>query len=313
MESDVLLERHYPEPLLALASYGLESGRGLPTEPISEQDWPTVLDCASSHRLTGLLCTAVDVGALPTTSEQRSHVLQVQLSRMAWVMQLEHELLAVIDLLSRSGVDIRCLKGPAVAHLDYPDPAARSFVDLDVLIRSEKVDDAVAALTAAGFQRRHPQPRPGFDRRFSKGITFLSPTGYELDLHRTFVQGPWGLWIDLNDLWSSMEEFQFAGRVVPALSRPARFMHACYHGALGDWPPRLSSMRDIAQLLLCTGQDELEVHDLISRWRAEAVVAAAIVDSWALLGIQRRTAVSDGAHRYVATRRELEQLAVHRR
>ena len=55
-------------------------------------------------------------------------------------MRLEQEVLTVIDLLTASAVDVRILKGSAVAHLDYPDPALRSFIDLDILVRSEQIE-----------------------------------------------------------------------------------------------------------------------------------------------------------------------------
>lgn len=313
MESDTCLEKLYPEPLLAVASYGLAaSSRVLPTRPIAEEAWLAVLESARRNRLTGLLCAAVEDGSLPATHEQMGQARQLQVSAMAWVMRLEHELLAVVDLLTASGVDVRVLKGSAVAHLDYPDPALRSFIDLDVLLRSEQIDRAVGLLTGAGFQRRHPQPRPGFDRRFSKGTTFLSPAGYELDLHRTFVQGPWGLLMDLDDLWDAGEEFEVAGRRIRALSRPARSLHACYHAALGDWPPRLSSLRDVAQMLLVSGQDDRALRALAAHWEAEAVLAVAVSDAWSILGVAESTAASIWAQGYLPKGRDEARLAVYR-
>lgn len=32
-------------------------------------------------------------------------------------------------------------------------------------------------------------------------------------------------------------------------------MHACYHAALGDWPLRLASLRDMAEMLRAADQD----------------------------------------------------------
>ena len=146
-----------------------------------------------------------------------------------------------------AGVELRVLKGSAYAHLDYPEPALRSFVDLDLLFRPAHFDRAVAVLTGAGFTRILAEPRPGFDRRFDKGTT-LRRQGVELDLHRTFVLGPWGLRVDIDALWDAGTEFTVGGRQLTALSAPNRFLHACYHAALGDWPLRLGSLRDVAQL-----------------------------------------------------------------
>ncbi|MBA3621797.1 MAG: hypothetical protein H0W51_05695 [Euzebyales bacterium] len=54
-----------------------------------------------------------------------------------------------------------------------------------------------------GYRRSWPQLRPGFDRRFGKGAPLRRDEGWELDLHRTFVMGPFGLTVDLDGLFAS--------------------------------------------------------------------------------------------------------------
>lgn len=234
------------------------------------------------------------------------------MATMLRVMSLEQELIALLDLLDRHALDHRVLKGTAVAHLDYADPALRSFIDIDVLVRAEEFDRTVHVLSDAGSDRTLMEPRPGFDRRFDKGATLVGAAGYELDLHRTFVLGPWGQQIELEDLWNDGgQEFILAGRHVRALARDTRFMHACYHAALGDWPLRLASLRDVAEMLLGIGGDAAPVTALAARWRAEAVVASAIADACRLLGIATATALSRWAECYVPTRREEAKLALH--
>ena len=106
-------------------------------------------------------------------------------------------------------------------------------------MRSEQFDDAVAALARAGHHRRFPQPRPGFDRRFSKGTSFVTDEGTEIDLHRTFAMGPFGLTMKLDDLWARASTFRVGGVDLHALGREERFLHTCFHASLGDNPPRL--------------------------------------------------------------------------
>jgi hypothetical protein len=118
--------------------------------------------------------------------------------------------------------------------------------------------------------------------------------------------------IDLDDLWDDNEEFEVAGRRLRVLARSARFMHACYHAALGDWPPRLSSLRDVAQMLLVTGQDHVALRHLSSRWRADSVLAAAVRDTWSLLGIGQNVATSVWAQGYTSNIQDEARLAVHR-
>ncbi len=306
-------EGEYPEPLLAVGGYGLPgAGRAFPVEPLGEQAWAAVLASARTHRVTGLLSAVTSDGAMLATQAQLEEVRSIHRAALMRVMALERELIAVVELLAGGDVESRVLKGSAVAHLDYPDPALRSFIDLDVLVRASDVDRAVAVLSAAGFQRTLAEPRPGFDRRFDKGMTLIPRNGgFELDLHRTFVLGPWGVLVDLDGLWDGGEEFTVGGRSLRALSLPNRFMHACYHAALGDWPLRLASLRDVAEMLRRVDRDGTSIRRLAASWGVEAVVAAAVADSRRLLGTAPAGELSDWSQGYVPSQREENWLALH--
>ena len=83
-------------------------------------------------------------------------------------------------------------------------------------------------LVAVGHRRKFPEPRPGFDRRFGKGSCLVSPGGHEIDLHRTLAMGPYGVRIDLEDLWRRSSSFGLAGRQFLALGPEERLStHVC--------------------------------------------------------------------------------------
>jgi hypothetical protein len=305
-------EDEYPAALLAVAGFGLAgAARPFPADVPDEACWTALLLAARKHRLLGHLVAAIDGGALPVTAVQAEQARTVHRVVLLRVLSLEQNLVAVTGLLGAAGIQTRVLKGSAYAHLDYPDPGLRSFIDLDLLFRPDDIDRAVAVLAEAGFVRTLAEPRPGFDRRFDKGTTLRSPAGFELDLHRTFVLGPWGFRVDLDALWAGGEEFPVAGRQLTALSAPHRFLHACYHAALGDWPLRLGSLRDVAALL---PRDESAQRDLIATataWGVQAVVAAAVADSARLLGADLAGPVLPWARAYVPGKREESWLALH--
>lgn len=305
-------ESEYPVALLAAAAYRLPgTDRAFPAEPVPAREWPALLAAARKHRMTGLLTTAISAGAFPATGQQAREVRSAHATNQMRVLALEHELLGILDLLGAAAIDVRVLKGTAVAHLDYPDPALRSFNDLDILVRADDIDRTVEVLGTAGFERTLAEPRPGFDRRFDKGMTLRPPAGYELDLHRTFVLGPWGRRVDLDTVWDGGQEFFIGGRGVQALSLPNRFMHACYHAALGDWPLRLGSLRDVAEMLRTLDDDPAPVRRLAADWGAEAVMAAAVADTVRLLGIKMPGALSRWAVAYVPDAREESWLGLH--
>lgn len=297
-------EANYPAPLLAVAAHGLSSTRPFPRAPLNDEVWTALLAAARKHRLLGHLRAAVASSALPATDTQVTQIRAVHRALQLRVMSLEQQLVRVVDRLAEAGLETRVLKGSANAHLDYPDPSLRSFIDLDLLFRPSEFDHAVEVLVAAGFVRILAEPRPGFDRRFDKGTT-LRTEGFELDLHRTFVLGPWGVLVDIDALWATSSSFAVGGRLLKALSAPNRFLHACYHAALGDWPLRLGSLRDVAQLVPHASLDQA------TSWGVQAVVAAAVDDSTRLLGLPVTGPVREWARDYVPSKREESWLALH--
>ncbi|MHA6784816.1 nucleotidyltransferase family protein [Pseudonocardia saturnea] len=305
----------YPPALPAVAAHRLDgSTPAFPDRPLDDVAWLGLTEGAVTHRITGLLHAAVADGVLPATPEQARAITARHRGIQMRVLLLEQQLPHVVGLLEDAGIGCRALKGSALAHLDYPDPALRSFVDVDVLVRASDVDRTVQVTHAAGFRRTLAEPRPGFDRRFDKGMTLVPPGGFEVDLHRTFVLGPWGRLIDLDGLWDACDTFTVGGRTVRALALHHRFLHVCYHAALGNWPLRLGSLRDVAQLLPRIdgpGYAGPSIPELARSWGGEAVVAAAITDSRRLLGLGPGGHVSRWAEAYRPTRRDVSWLALH--
>jgi hypothetical protein len=282
-----------------------------PDQPLDDDSWCVLLGYCAGQRIPGHLLEAALDGALPTTPAQLAEVQEAHLSSMWTVLLIERTLLVVADQLASAGVEFRVLKGSACASLDYADPSLRSFGDVDLLVAPDSFDSAVKALVAAGYRRRFAEPRPGFDRRFSKGASFVTDDEFEIDLHRTFVMGPFGLQIDLDDLWRTSTPFEIGGRKLQALGNEERFMHACFHAALGQSEPRLVPMRDVAEMLLFGSLDMAKVHDLMARWKAEPVVARAVRLTWKHLKLADYVALSVWAARYQPDERARRALAVY--
>lgn len=295
----------------ATASYGLGGSLPLPSAPLDAASWAALVGYCVDQRIPGHLLQAALDGALPTTDEQLAAAQEAHLGTMWTALHIERALLQVADMLDAAGVDFRVLKGSACASLDYPDRSLRAFGDVDLLVTSEQFDTAAAALAAHGVRRCFAEPRPGFDRRFSKGASFVTIGDVEIDLHRTFVLGPFGLHIDLRDLWLTSSPFEIGGRTLHALGREERFMHACYHAALGQSVPRLVPLRDIAEMLIFGDLDEARVHELISRWAAAPVIARAVRLAWETLGVTVAVPLSAWALAYQPGPRERRALSVY--
>jgi hypothetical protein len=218
------------------------------------------------------------------TCGQHDDVREAARARAKVDLSLEHELLVVVEALEDAGVSCRVLKGPAWAHSVYPDPSWRGFGDVDLLVRGDDWYRVIDVLQAEGYRRTLPELRPGFDRRFGKDATLVARSGWQVDLHRRLVFGPFGLWADEGDLFARPIALSIGGVTMATLNEEASFLHACYNAALADDPPRLIAVRDVCQVALAGSPEPSMVEEMARRWRAPAVIARALTLVADLLG-----------------------------
>ena len=242
---------------------------------LDDDDLRQLLLLSESHRLLGSLADAVEAGRLPVTVSQRSRLEETLLVWLSHSVEVERLLLRIGECCARAGIPMRVLKGVALAHLVYPDPSQRVFADLDLLVPGDRFEEAVAlARDELGGTQSVAELRPGFDREFGKDVT-LQVGRVELDLHRTFVTGPFGLTIPLDDLFSDGTPLMVGGQTFTALEPVTMLLHACYNVALGDLPVRLCALRDLLLLCATPGADIDRVVVLARSWGGTAVVRRA--------------------------------------
>jgi hypothetical protein len=298
--------------LAAVAAHGLaRSRRTLPVRPLEQAEWTALLAGVQNQRITGLLVWAASDGALAMTPRQRREAAEAHAQARGLVLLLDGLLLELVERLEAGGIEYRVLKGPAAAHLIYPQPWLRSYGDIDLLIPAAQLEAVSSLLADLGYSRDRPQPRPGFDRRFGKGVTFQSAGGYPVDLHRTLAEGPFAQRIHQRELFATSSSFPLRGYPVRALGAEERFLHACVHAVLGDAPPRLVPLRDLAQVVQTTELDLDRVHRLCSSWKAEAVVARAVCAAWSVFRLDDELPISAWAHRYQPSRAQRRTLRLY--
>jgi len=284
-----------------------------PPESLSDARWSALVTELTAERLTGLLVAAVDAGRGAATDGPRDAQRDVHLNVLGSSLLLERTLLHVVGELAAASIDVRVLKGVAVAQLDYPDPGLRAFGDIDLLVRADDAERLEAVLTQLGGRRNQPAARPGFDRRFGKSFTYVLPDGFEVDVHRTFVMGPYGLTVEIDDLWQRSQTFGLGDQTLATVSPEVRLMHAAYGAVLSSWPPRLRPRRDLAEMALHGSHDPDRVIAMAQSWRAEAVLATAIRETWQAFDLADVTALTAWAGRYPFTDHDRRLLALYRR
>jgi hypothetical protein len=293
----------------AIAAYGLPSAHTIEsTDPV---DVTTLVADCERERLLGLLARAVRDGRIALSDPERDKVETVVRAWLTHAVRAERVLLDVTLALDRAGIETRVLKGVALSHTAYRDPADRVFGDVDVLVPAHELHRAAEVVARCFLTARvQPELRAGFDDRFGKEV--MLPVGsVEVDLHRTFVEGAFGMTVVLDDLFAPPYRFPLGGHELDALPQPQRLLHACYAAALGDWPPRLMSLRDVAQLVLGERPHIIDVLTMARAWRADAVVARAITTAWDVLALTERPPLVEWASKHTPTRADRLLLSAH--
>jgi hypothetical protein len=286
--------------LRSVAAWSAQPGlSSIPAELPAEE---ALLAGIGQERLAGLALAAADAGALCLSASAGDELRARHEHQLALDLQLERVLVETASTLDRAGISYRALKGPLLAHVAYPDPALRSFGDVDVLVPGSSFDAAVRALAPLGFRRHFTEPRPGFDARFAKGACLARRDGMEVDLHRTLAPGAFGILLERVDLFRRpARTFRLGSHAIAGVDAETAFVHACFHAALGNHPPRLVPLRDIVQLHT-TLLDAGAVVEMFTTARCESVCRRALDLVDAELGVHLEGPIPMWAARQSASR-----------
>ena len=262
-----------------IASWGLADadGTSAPFQPDTAIEWSRLLGQIQFERISGLAVEAAGAGAIELSEEQAGELFRSHRDAMTWCLAAEQKLLHVGEAFTAEGIEYAVLKGPALAHTMYPEPCLRPFVDLDLLVRSRDYDRACAILARLGHLRRPSGAEARLGVAIREGERACRPDdGIEVDLHRTLVLGPFGQWIDGDELLDRAGRFYLGGRPVPRLDDTATLVNVALHGALGWARPRLAPLRDLVEVCDRGEIDEERLMLWVRDWHLGAAIARAV-------------------------------------
>lgn len=299
--------------VVGVARIGLDpSSPVIVAEPLGDLVWEHLLEAVRHHRLGGLLLDGIRTGAVAVTPEQQAAARRMQRTGMVHLLSLDQLLTSALQLLDDAGIDVMVVKGAAHASLLYPDPSLRLYNDIDLLVRGPQFAAAVAALAGAGITRPAPELADGFDERFGKGATLHAPSGLCVDLHRTFLSGPFAFTVDAEGLFATTATVELMGRTVRTLPPEERLLHCAFHAALSDFEPRLTTVRDVVQAALADDLDIDRLQSVASAWQARGALALALTDAWSTLTPTASPELVEWARTYRPGRRERIAIASYR-
>lgn len=211
--------------------------------------WEILLDLADSHGVQGVVAKRLEelaFAGVPATAREQ---LQIRMrAQHLFSLSMTAELFRILQDFAVDLIDAILVKGPLISVLAYGDPAIRSYVDLDLLVRHRDIARAVRRMLAMGFHSDIPQLAiragkvPGeylFRRPGTQRIV-------ELHTERTFRYYPKSMPIE--DLFERRRSVLVDGREMPALSLEDELILNCIHGAKHFWE-RLMWVSDVAAVV----------------------------------------------------------------
>ena len=239
-------------------------------------DWESLRNAALHHGVAALLYKRIvesESAAVPPEQLESLRALAIANERRS--LRMSVQLLRVLELLSRAGLDVFPVKGPVMAEALYGDAGLRHSADLDVAVRPRDVAAARDVLLAEGF-RQITCVGIDIERLLASECEFaLESHDGELILDLHWRLGPRFAHASLpaDDLIAQAQVTKFLGREVLTLSRQDLFVVMCVHGAhnhrwdqlelvaaLGawgvaaapsDWPPLLERAAQLGCLRRC--------------------------------------------------------------
>jgi hypothetical protein len=231
-------------------------------------DWSHLLDQAAGHGMTPLLYACLsqaspDLVPAPILGRLRESFHAVARGNL----KLAAELVRLVALFDRAGIEVVPFKGPAVAWSLYQSPALRQMSDLDLLIRPCDTSRTIDLLISAGYQ----PPQYPIDLRFFQPYRQMEltsgSTGVAVDLHWSLSPPHLCDRPDMEGVWTRLAPVQVAGRAVRTLGNADLLIFLCIHGAKHVWRS-LHWLADLARLI---DRAEMDWDGLIAQARARRI------------------------------------------
>ena len=253
------------------------------------RDWHAVGRSALRARVAPLLHRAWRKEAfVPPRLRHRLRLAYLQTGQRNLV--LLRELQTAVGALDAAGVPSIVLKGGALLPTVYRNIALRPMADIDLLIRREHLDEALAVLGGAGFASDRPELRRGAAAAYENQVILFKagPMPVPLEIHWSLFDSPYyQQHLELDWCWQSARPLPLGATTARMLDPTAQLLHLCGHLVLHHRGTDLLWEHDITELVTVSGP-QIDWPALIER----AVTSQLVM---AVTSILLRVAAKDAA------------------
>lgn len=293
---DAIDSRPAEERLLASAArLSLDQGSSRRLEGLLAErpDWGRLVDMAERHRIAPLVYRTLSrppfASRVPEAVLSRLHggYLLNGLANLLW----QRELQRVVAGLAGEGITVVLLKGAALLHTVFPDPALRQLRDLDLLVRREDRAAAEGQLVGLGYLPAEEEWPVGSwpPEWYEKKYRCQSRDGRAglVEIHWRLARKRAPFRIEMAELMESSEPVSVNGVEARVLGPIHQIIHLSTHMAYNDGfgvgLSRLSDLHEAVERF----RDRLDWERLASearRFRASLCLRYSLVVAAALFG-----------------------------
>jgi hypothetical protein len=225
-------------------------------------DWPRFVRLARFHRIQGLVWPSLSPMRERLPADCASDLADDAQAIAAANLRAAAESSDLLAQFMRQGIDVLFIKGLTLGMLAYGNITAKSGVDVDLLIPSEKLIEAAELLDKRGYLPVEPAGDFSAEKllashRWRKESVWVHPAkNLQVDLHTALADHP--MLIPSIGLNSPRQTVEIApGIAVPTLGLRDLLTYLSVHGAASAWF-RLKWITDFAALLKKSNPDEVE-------------------------------------------------------
>jgi len=144
--------------ICATASVSPERKKRLSQILAGTVDWRYLLDLARFHGVAPLIASNFTANGFASTVPQPclEKLNQIYNSTLYRNIVLTDELSRVLAVFQQHGIEAIVLKGTVLAEQLYGNPALRTVVDLDIMVRPEELSSASSLLVEMGYEQLVP-------------------------------------------------------------------------------------------------------------------------------------------------------------
>jgi len=201
-----------------------------------EVDWSKLLDASIFHGLVPLVCKSLESCSGEDVPKGVLERLRDYFRKIAlWNLASTRELLGLLDLFTRKGVQAVPYKGPVLSAMLYGDVCSRQYSDLDFSIGVSDLQSVSELLLSEGYRTDSILPRNQGKLPTRAREQHFYKNNMMVEIHWRFAPRYYGCRINPTELLQNLYPVTVAGREVMTFSPSDLIFILATHGGLDGW------------------------------------------------------------------------------